>query len=78
MAENSFWDSFSSDFSNFTDGVLDLFNVGSTMSQSSNMNADDVVKTKSALNTVGSYDVPDFGITDIPDMGMINGLKNFQ
>ena len=78
MADNSFWDTFSSSFSSFADGVSDFFNVGATVSQSSNINADDVVKTKSALNAVGSYDVPDFGITDIPDMGMIDGLKNFQ
>lgn len=78
MADNSFWDSFSSGFSDFNDGVSDFFNVGSTVSPDSNMNGDDVIKTKSALNAVGSYDVPNFGITEIPDTNMIDGLKNFQ
>jgi len=78
MADKSFWDTFSSGFSEFSDGVSDFFNVGSTVSQSSNMNADDVFKTKSALNAVGNYTPSDFGITDIPDMGMINGIKDFQ
>ncbi|MDV7341731.1 peptidoglycan-binding domain-containing protein [Terasakiella sp. A23] len=71
MAKTSFWDNFSSGVSNF-------FNVGSTISSDSNMFGDDVIKTKSALNAVGKYDVPDFGITDIPDMNMIDGLKSFQ
>lgn len=78
MTDNSFWDSFSSGFSSFTDGVSDFFNVGSTISPSSNMNGDDVLKTKSALNAVGSYQPPSFGITDIPDNSMIDGLKKFQ
>lgn len=78
MADNSWWDNVSTGFSNFTDGIGDLFNIGSTVSPSSNMKADDVLKTKSALNAVGSYKLPDFGITDIPDTGMIDGLKTFQ
>lgn len=78
MSGNSFWGSLTSGLSNFADGVGDLFNVGSTVSTSSNIKPDDVLKTKTALNAVGSYDVPDFGITDIPDTGMIDGLKNFQ
>jgi len=71
MVENSWWDNFSS-------GVSDFFSVDDTVSPSSNMKADDVFKTKSALNAVGSYEVPDFGITEIPDTNMIDGLKKFQ
>ncbi|NVJ92977.1 MAG: peptidoglycan DD-metalloendopeptidase family protein [Methylocystaceae bacterium] len=78
MADNSWWNTVSTGFSNFADGVGDLFNIGSTVSPSSNMKADDVLKTKSALNAVGSYKVPEFGITDVPDTGMIDGLKTFQ
>ncbi|NVK19633.1 MAG: hypothetical protein HWE30_13115 [Methylocystaceae bacterium] len=55
-----------------------IFSVGNTISQSSNTQPDDVLKTKSALAQTGDYKVPDFGITDIPDMGMIDGLKKFQ
>ncbi len=78
MTENSFWNSFTSGISDFADGVSDFFNIGSTISASADMNGDDVVKTKSALNAVGRYDVPNFGITKIPDNDMIDGLKNFQ
>jgi hypothetical protein len=65
-------------FSNIADGLGDLFNVGSTIGASNNMKADDVLKTKSVLNAVGHYKAPDFGITEIPDTPMIEGLKNFQ
>jgi hypothetical protein len=60
------------------DGMNDIFGVGNTISQSSNIQPDDVLKTKNALSQTGHYQVPDFGITDIPDMGMIDGLKGFQ
>ena len=55
-----------------------LFDVGSTVSSSTNINPDDVVKTKSALNAVGNYEIPSFGITGIPDNQMLSGLKSFQ
>jgi len=55
-----------------------FFRVGNTISPSANMQPDDVLKTKSALVQTGDYNVPDFGITEIPDMGMIKGLKTFQ
>lgn len=62
----------------FFDGMNDIFGVGNTISQSANTQPDDVLKTKTALAQTGHYQVPDFGITDIPDMGMIDGLKGFQ
>ncbi|WP_417792814.1 peptidoglycan-binding domain-containing protein [Terasakiella pusilla] len=78
MVENSFWNSLSSGFSNFANGVSDFFSVDSTVSPTANMKGDDVLKTKSALNALGQYKAPDFGITDIPDTEMIQGLKYFQ
>lgn len=60
------------------DQLNNFFSVKNTISQSSNTQPDDVVKTKTALAQTGDYDVPDFGITDIPDRGMIDGLKKFQ
>lgn len=64
----------SSLFPDFTN----LFRVGKTISQNSNTDPNDVLNTKTALAQTGDYQVPDFGITDIPDMGMIDGLKKFQ
>ncbi|WP_417832427.1 hypothetical protein [Terasakiella sp.] len=60
------------------DGMNDIFGIDNTISQSSNIQPDDVLKTKTALSQTGHYQVPDFGLTDIPDMGMIDGLKGFQ
>jgi len=60
------------------DQLNSFFRVGNTISQSSNTQPDDVLKTKKALAQTGDYTVPDYGITDIPDMGMIDGLKKFQ
>jgi hypothetical protein len=60
------------------DQLNSFFSVGNTISQSSNTQPDDVLKTKTALAQTGDYAVPDYGITDIPDMGMIDGLKKFQ
>ncbi len=60
------------------DQLNTFFSVGNTISPSANTQPDDVLKTKSALAQTGDYKVPDFGITDIPDMGMIDGLKSFQ
>jgi|GEM_PF-1959470 len=60
------------------DSVTDLFSIGNTISQSSNTKADDVIKTKTALAETGHYTVPSFGITDTPDMAMIDGIKGFQ
>jgi len=59
------------DFSN-------VFNVTKTISQNSNTNPNDVLNTKNALAQTGHYKVPDHGVTDIPDMGMIDGIKKFQ
>ncbi|WP_417794384.1 peptidoglycan-binding domain-containing protein [Terasakiella pusilla] len=60
------------------DGLNGIFGIDNTISQSANTQPDDVLKTKTALAQTGHYKVPDFGITEIPDMGMINGLKGFQ
>ncbi|MDV7341519.1 hypothetical protein RYZ26_18075 [Terasakiella sp. A23] len=59
------------DFSN-------MFRVGKTISQDANTDPNDVLNTKNALAQTGDYQIPDFGITDVPDMGMIDGLKSFQ
>ncbi len=59
-------------------GFSSMFSVGRTISQSADTDPSDVLKTKNALAQTGDYKVPDFGITDIPDMGMIDGLKSFQ
>ena len=38
----------------------------------------DTLTLKSALHRLGFYDPPEWGLTDIADMAMIDGLKRFQ
>ena len=59
-------------------GFSNFFNVAKTISQNSNTDPNDVLNTKNALAQTGHYKVPDYGVTDIPDMGMIDGIKKFQ
>ncbi len=60
------------------DSFTNMFQIGNTISRDANTNPDDVVKTKAALAQTGHYEVPSFGITEVPDTGMIDGLKKFQ
>ena len=39
---------------------------------------DDVYNVKSALNTLGYYKKPEYGITPYPDEKMFNAIKSFQ
>ena len=38
----------------------------------------DVLDVKRALNHMGSYDVPDYGMTPYPDGAMFDGIQRFQ
>lgn len=44
----------------------------------SNMNLDDVLNTKRALNDLGFMLLPKYGLTPYPDTTMIGGIKAFQ
>ena len=39
---------------------------------------DDTLKAKSALNQIGYYKKPDYGMTPYPDQTLFDGIKNFQ
>ena len=43
-----------------------------------NLDPDDVLLTKGALNRLGYYEVPDWGTTPYPDASMFDGIKSFQ
>ncbi len=62
----------------FFDEFKNVFSVDNTIATDTNTNPDDVVKTKAALAQTGHYEVPSFGITEVPDNAMIDGLKKFQ
>ena len=43
----------------------------------SNMDLDDVLNTKRALNDLGFMSLPKYGLTPYPDETMIGGVKSF-
>lgn len=56
----------------------DDFRVKKTVGSSWNVDEDDVMKTKTALERTGDYKAPAWGVTGFPDDDMFNGLKSFQ
>lgn len=60
------------------DSFQNMFKIGNTIAADTNTNPDDVVKTKAALAQTGHYEAPPYGITEVPDNAMIDGLKKFQ
>ncbi len=54
------------------------FQLDGTVSRTTMLNRDDVVKSKIALRELGYYDIPDYGLTDISDEAMFDGIKEFQ
>ena len=55
-----------------------MFALNSTIASDSNMDRDDILKTKKALNQVGHFPVPDWGLTDFAEPSMIDGVKSYQ
>ena len=56
----------------------DDFRVKKTVGSSWNVDEDDVMKTKIALERTGDYKAPAWGVTGFPDDDMFDGLKSFQ
>lgn len=54
------------------------FRIKSTLATSSNVDPDDVLRTKRALHTLGFYKPPKWGITEIPDRDLFDGIAAFQ
>jgi hypothetical protein len=54
------------------------FKLKNVLSASSTANGDDVLGMKQALNHLGEYDPPAYGMTPYPDTPMFDGMKAFQ
>jgi Putative peptidoglycan binding domain len=52
--------------------------IKNTIRQDSAPNLDDVLKIKTALNSLGHYEIPDYGLTPYPDKKLFNAIKNYQ
>ncbi len=56
-----------------------MIKIKNTLRQdNANMEAEDVLKVKTALAKTGHYEIPDYGITKYPDKRMFDAIKNFQ
>lgn len=55
-----------------------LLRLKSAISRSHNTEPEDILSTKWALNRVGFYNVPEWGMTSIGDENLISGIRNYQ
>lgn len=52
--------------------------LNSTLGRSYNVDPDDVLKMKQALNSLGYYEVPSYGMTPYPDEPLFEAIEAFQ
>ena len=57
---------------------MNNFSLNSAVSRSHKLELDDVLKTKQALQKIGYYEEPDYGMTPYSDERMFDGIKKFQ
>jgi len=55
-----------------------LFALNKPMSESTNLDFDDVSNAKTALQQLGYYETPRWGLTHYPDEALFGGLRAFQ
>jgi len=58
--------------------MLNPFQIKKPVGMSYALDETDVLKTKSALSSLGHYEAPETGMTPWPDTPMFEGLKSFQ
>lgn len=49
-----------------------------TLGRDYKVSMDDVYNVKTALNRMGYYDAPDYGITGYPDDSLFEAIRSFQ
>jgi|GEM_PF-2382418 len=55
-----------------------LRRIKKTIGRNYDVNLDDVLETKTKLNHIGHYEMPNFGLTPYPDRALFKGIKGFQ
>lgn len=58
--------------------MFDYFQLKRPLKRDANADLNDVFKVKSALNDLGHYEAPDWGVTPYPDNELFKGIKSFQ
>ncbi len=54
------------------------FKLRSTLSRNANADPDDTRRTKKALDQIGYFETPSYGMTEYPDEPMFKGIEDFQ
>lgn len=57
---------------------MQILSLSSRLSSANNTEGHDVVAMKKALESLGDYEAPDYGITSFPDTALFEGMKRFQ
>lgn len=57
---------------------LQPFALNSRVDRAANVAPDDTLRTKKALNGLGYYRIPSYGMTPYPDEPLFNGIERFQ
>ncbi len=55
-----------------------MFKLNRPLDRNSSVNLDDTLKTKTALNHLGYYQEPDWGMNEFPDEPLFKGIESFQ
>lgn len=54
------------------------FALNATLGRNFNTDSGDILRTKQALNSLGHYSIPSYGLTEYPDEPLFQGLETFQ
>ena len=54
------------------------FKLNATLGRSYNADLDDTLRTKKALNKIGLFETPSYGMTEYPDEPLFQGIEKFQ
>lgn len=55
-----------------------FINIRTPLARNSNANPLDVIKIKSALGSLGHYEVPEWGVSKFPDSALFAAIRTFQ
>jgi len=58
--------------------MSEKYKLKSTLGRSYNVDPNDVLTVKKALNDLGYYEEPEWGITPYPDNDLFKGIEGFQ
>tara|TARA_B100000965_G_scaffold381828_2_gene379644 strand:+ start:9096 stop:9452 length:357 start_codon:yes stop_codon:yes gene_type:complete len=58
--------------------VISPFKLNATLGRDYNADLDDTLRTKKALQKIGLFETPSYGMTEFPDEPLFKGIEKFQ